>query len=415
MTSRLREGYAVPELHLLQIVVEPPGTLYSYLWSDSLYRKFSDYVDESFHARSRAGEVFNNPCALILQSVTCSSGEDSTYVRQKVSAPAQTVTKTVGNFTTYGYLRSAAPIQSQMHLYALPVPRESECESICKQHAVAHIDQTPYEFFEDLAEIRETLQFLRNPIKSLANLAKAYKISKRKLTKKSVKHEAKALADLWNTYRFAAAPLVRSIMTALEAYNERDIPMRTKRRSAHGKCLFTSDDAQSDTQYKGAYEEFKYSIARTAEIAGHASILYEVDNPLDNWSFRLGLRLKDIPVTAWEVVPLSFMVDRIVNIKQAIAGLTNLLDPTVSILAASYTTKITQSNKCSLTDIVWADGSYNVTITNPDYVEHKNFYYTREVWSPTVSDTFPTFTPGGLVKDFSSTLDLLAITVSRFL
>jgi hypothetical protein len=147
----------------------------------------------------------------------------------------------------------------------------------------------------------------------------------------------------------------------------------------------------------------------------HATIFFEVTNPLKDWNFLLGLRMKDIPTGLWEIVPLSFMVDRLLNIKNTISGAVNFLDPTVTFLAASTRIKKTTTSNITFTGCTYLEDLYTYKLENPDTVKHEVFEYNRGLWEPTFSDVVPPFTLGGLVEDIAKTADLIAIIVGRFL
>jgi hypothetical protein len=105
------------------------------------------------------------------------------------------------------------------------------------------------------------------------------------------------------------------------------------------------------------------------------------------------------------------MVDRVVNISDSIRGLTNLLDPSVKILAGSLTEKTDRKFSAQL--ISQSSSGYAVSI-NADVFHDDQFSYNRTVWKPTASDTLPPVQIGGLVRDVTSTTDLLALILANF-
>ena len=140
-----------------------------------------------------------------------------------------------------------------------------------------------------------------------------------------------------------------------------------------------------------------------------ATILYEVSNPLEDWKFQLGLRVKDIPSTTWQLLPLSFMVDRLYNISNVIKGAINFLDPQLSFLAASVTRRTTKYSSFTVTDQVnqtW------LTALTPDTWTRSRFRYERTVWNPRPIDVLTTsLDVRGLVNSISKTADLIALIV----
>jgi hypothetical protein len=153
------------------------------------------------------------------------------------------------------------------------------------------------------------------------------------------------------------------------------------------------------------------STQSTAMTKVKAGILYTNSNPLSGWQWKYGLRNKDLPVGIWNVVPYSFMIDRVFNISRAIRAATNMADPNIVFLTAWITTlrEVTTVN------------SYKIKSNSSDYtfvlsggnITTKSFTYDRKVWTPTASDTVPALTLRNIVKDAKYIADLLSLTVPR--
>lgn len=381
--------------------------------------EMTDIVTPKFHQRVRDGEVINNPCNRVVKSYEIFTG-DASLLYYPSSSPSNWWRLESGCITA----RLLANPSYQPYLFYkndAPAPT-FDTEGQAKSFALARVDSTPYEFAEDVGELRETLQFLKNPLDSIASLAKVYKqryraIKRNPKFKENPAREAKALADLWNTYSFAFAPLVRSIMSACEAWNHRDRLKRPARRSSHGYSQNTerSSDVWTRAPEGAGIATYNKNCSRTVET--HATIYYEVSNPLVNWQFALGLRLKDIPKTMWNLMPLSFMVDRMFNLSNAIAGISNLTlsSYTVSILAASVTQRYTSKHTMTLSDLDWSTGAYTYIYSGSDYVQWTEFEYDRKIWVPKMTDAFPPVTGKGLVDSITKTADLIALILSRLL
>jgi len=387
--------------------------------SEGKAEEMTDWVVPGYHKLIKDGEVINNPCNYTVTSWEAEAS-DVYYCHWPTSTPAEWWKLDSGNLTLR-HLMKGFTFNLWDKPY-LPLP-SFDTASASKTKCLADVDSTPYEFFEDLAEVRETIEFLRNPLQGLADLSKVYKKRKRNIERRGDsynpkwdrKAEAKALASLWNQYQFAAAPLVRSCLTALEAWNERENLRRPKRRSAHGYSRSRDTGWQLWQKLAQFSECFEYRRDDASEVFSHATIYYEVDNPLMDWKFALGLRLKDVPTTMWQIMPLSFMVDRLVNVQHAIAGLINLHDPSVTFLAASLTRRYTQEWTISLERKWHPFGTMTFAINRPDKVNFLKFTYDRDLWTPSVRDTIPPVTWDGLTSDIVKTTDLIALTLSFIL
>lgn len=384
----------------------------------SMNSSMTDYVTPGYHKRIRDGEVINNPCDYVVE--TRENSKDKTFYHYYPTGyPDQWWKLKSGNLTARFLTGPYTPALFDRNMAPAPT---FDVDSQAKSFALANVDSTPYEFGEDIGELRETINFLKNPVKSISDLTKVYKRRKNAIKrnpkfKERPDLEAKALADLWNTYSFAAAPLLRSILNACEAYDNRHDLKRPKRRSAHG---FSKNKERLDVEHPMApgidyYVTFKKLQVKRVEA--HAAIFYEVSNPLTDWQFALGLRLKDIPRTMWQLFPLSFMVDRLYNLSNAIAGAANLVlsSYTVSILAASLTHRDQEEHTMSLIEIGSALNTTVFTLNTPDHVKWTKFTYKREIWSPELWDVFPPFTGKGLTNSITKTIDLIALTISRLL
>jgi hypothetical protein len=278
----------------------------------------------------------------------------------------------------------------------------SDYESRAKLLALRNVDKTPYAFGEDIGELKETLELIRHPFSTIASSAKRFRSLVKARKKKFRWSHAKAVASVWLEYRFAWSPLVRSAYSAVDAY------MSTKktppvRRSSDQTLDFQGQE--SDTVQNGSV----FDRTVTQSYSGHASILYEVHNPLYDWKWRLGLRAKDIPLTAWQLARLSFMVDRVYDISSFIGGVTNLIDPNVKILAGSYTTRNEVETTLKLVDYD-NPSSVSYTISGNTNVR-KTFRYHRVVWAPSFADTIPELSLRNLVNDATKIADLTSIFI----
>jgi hypothetical protein len=100
------------------------------------------------------------------------------------------------------------------------------------------------------------------------------------------------------------------------------------------------------------------------------------------------------------------MVDRVFNISNTISGLVALLDPSITILGAGYSTKREVYTYMRATGETQTNYQVNVHDTGTSVSDEQ---YDRYVWEPGVGDTIPTATPLNLVSDITKTADLAGI------
>lgn len=362
-------------------------------------KSISDVVTPGYEKLVASGAIVNNPVNIVTEK----KGAMGSYVYR---AEYDLYGQPAGYYGRGGSLTWFLLQTNYVHWLTID-PKSDHLLEGAKQRALANIDKPDIEMFEDLYEIRETINLLRHPLQSvLGHTNKYIKLRRNIKARRSLTpaERVDAAVQAYLAWRFAISPLYRSIDDILNT-------VATKRFS--NVRLRSTGKAEVDYGFKSDTEVGTFSAQRTAELkkTSRAVVIYEVSNPLNNWQQTYGLRKKDLPVGLWAVVPLSFMVDRVLNISNMIKGLTNLSDPTVSILAGSYSVKTEDSKTVTALQQNTTYG-YKVTMKG-DVAFHSKVDYTRSVWHPTVYDTFPVFTPKELVKDFSSIADLLSIVYSR--
>jgi hypothetical protein len=355
----------------------------------------SDFTTKNYHSAIAAGAIINHAC-VISRELLEEGGGHWNNVRDSDGQ---------GLYTTGDFF----PVQ-RLQDNVVYIPQKPD-PSLHHQHAMqqclAAIDETPYNFLEDVGEIAETLRFLKSPGRSLLKLArdsqkKSWKIRNNK--KMKAQQTADALNDLYLTQRFAMTPLVRSSFDAVDAYNSDKItrPPRVSARGFSSETLSKTGET-IDLDF-GSYST-KYRRSYSSSVVVRATILYTHSGGTGA-AFKLGLRGKDIPVTAWQLVPLSFMVDRVYDISASIRTVMNLSDPRLKILAASVTEKLTDTSTLSLEE--GAQPGYTVTASGSG--KYDKFMYNRQVWIPSFYDSKPVFIPSNLVKDAQSIADLFSLS-----
>lgn len=367
-----------------------------------------DFVVSDYHKRIAAGEIINNPCLYDSSThVTVGDGyidfHPNPSYHYDITGPIS------------AYLERTGTID--LNTVATDV---TEDEAGAKLRAIANIDSTPYAFGEDVLELRETVRFLRNPVAELHKLSIAFRksylrvrsrrgldylVKKDKLSRYDMKRLLDAHASVFLQYQFALSPLVRSTIDALDAYQSKP-PIMPERLTSRG--FFEDEDTQTVVNQSGL-NNHTYNASRTERMDGKASILYTVTNPVHDWRYRLGFRVKDIPTTLWQVMPLSFMVDRFIDVSSFSKGVMNLIDPQVRILAGSYRTKWERSTNYKLT----GRNVSGFTLHSSDEHIINEFRYDRSIWNPSVSDTIPNLTLGRVIDSATKIAELMALTTSN--
>lgn len=410
MTSRHRErmiSHKQAEAHYTRF--NSSGSL---LYSDSnisdvdlVNETMDDVVVQNFRARQAEGDVIINPLVYVKESFktvglghlqwTRTNGYVYKYDGPGVNALIIYLKNGVGGFLT-----------------PTPTPPTDVGIDASRLQALGSLDRAPYSFAEDIAEMRETLRFLKDPFASLKNLSEKFQkgvtqnLRSRNVKAYTARDRAKAIADVWLQYRFAFSPLVRSLSDLIESFN--DSIHLPSRRTARGSYSWEKSDSNISDPLDGHVWE---SSGKT-ELLVRSGILYEDANPLVGWRDKYGLRFKDIPETLWAIVPYSFMVDRVWNLSESLRGFVSFLDPNIKILGAWTSIRTTTTQTRSHVDF---DSSVVQSVDTTSYETDVKeiFTLTRDPWTPSITDLIPPVEVRGLVDTSTKLADIAALVLQR--
>lgn len=404
--GRTRDDSLPDEQSLWYYTQNGAGPYGSSYYTTAVTKKYiSDTNTPNYRKRIARGEIINNDCYMYSEELLARGGYDK-----------QTRTSDGVVFENQGAVMAHHLANYYNTWSNLPALDADPLVKTAMSNAIASINNTPYGFAEDLGEVRETIQFLKNPAKSALEYSRKMLKEARKrdrqgkrYKKRSLRQKADDLSkfgeESYLMYRFAFSPLVRSMADATLALSSK-LTQRPPRETARG---FASDIVRDDGTHNGYwYSNTHYlTFSRKAYrvIEARAMILYTHSGTIDNFH-KLGLRGIDLPETAWNLIPLSFMVDRVYNVSNVIRGVTNLLDPRLKILTASIVTKSTSDVQVSLDSVTHPGHTGGVSGNATRNV----FEYNRVKWSPSMGDVRPAFTPEKLVQDITSIADLVALT-----
>jgi hypothetical protein len=383
-------------------------------WKRYEDKVMDDVLTRNFHTRAAAGEIIVNPLTYVVRKSTIP--DDVASWKNELTGVTHSVDDCASLHllrTTCGYLprnvlefpgTAEIPLDTGHELY------------LRKQAALAFIDKPQFDFGEDLAEITETVDLLVNPLKSLRKLLKAFnkdvdKALNAKGALLSFSRKAEAIAGIWAQYSFAIAPLMRSIEDLLVAVQAKsDLALRKTSRSKGTLEGFTTDQISGSHggSPKTPAMSNTYEVTNVKTVSFHVGITYDAPQ-LDTVRNKLGLENKDLLITAWEIVPLSFMVDRIVSIKNVLSSLLNLADPNVEIKGGFVTKRVEEKLTVLATD--WSIQTPTDSLVNFAPLPHvvEKFTMTREAWLPTLVNAVPIPNPKELVRTASHVADLASL------
>lgn len=345
-----------------------------------------DVVVPGYHKLSAMGKVFNNPMERRTYSSLGGLGSRTAVTETAQSTAIGTIVQFLCQIDGVGHLPNLVDTGGGNALLS----------------AWAAVDKTPYSFGEDLAELKETLEYLKKPLNSFYKLLKPYRRKRDTLMRKGLS-KAKAHSQAWLEYRFALVPLASSAYQAGEAIANWRKHVVPKRRTARG---YHRSTYQKDTLQTVGYREYVHNIVGLCST--RATVVYEQPGGELSVRARLGLRSKDIPATMWEVCPYSWLIDRFVDIDSLVKAYVNLFDPSIKYLLACTTQTIESTSRVNIqsdTTPGWAV-SHSVS---PWEVKDKRV---TRVPQPTNSVPLPEIT-GASLSSLVNLTDIMALILQR--
>lgn len=178
-----------------------------------------------------------------------------------------------------------------------------------------------------LGELRESLQMIKSPAKTLRERTGLFIDRTRKHRRKP--GFEKTLADSWLEYSFGAAPLMGDIEAACEAAINSVDPHLTRLRAQSTKVESVQSIAQNAVGGLNFIATYNQDILYVAECK--YSCGYWVQGNTDSSSLerlRLasGFNLSEVIPTAWELIPWSFLIDYFTNIGDVLTAASTCTD-----------------------------------------------------------------------------------------
>lgn len=405
--TRTRSEVVGPIVEVYRIVNQTGGLVFSANHTvASSTKTMTDTVTPNFRKRVKAGEVINN-AAIMTEVTALSTGTSGGKFILKTNPLAYQEFSPDGKGSNTRYVLSQnAGLAATSNL--VPSQRTS-LTAQAKQTAIANIDQSDFSIGQDIAELRETLNLLRNPLGSLERLSRAFKKDLQKyLLRRKGKEVTKAIAEVYASYQFGISPLLRSADTIARSLLMYDKP--TQRRTARGFAYGSGSKSERKQTSGNVIMRCDHNHELTESV--QAVILYETENVKYSLLRKYGIEPRDFPSIYWEVLPYSFMVDRVINIGNMVAGVRGLTSPGVRILSACSRYKATRT-LTSVGEYV-SHGSYNRSYWHYDPYVSTTFTYDRSVWVPSFGDTVPIPKFSGLVDSATKVTDLVSLILLAF-
>jgi hypothetical protein len=286
----------------------------------------ADVVVPHYHKRSADGALFFNPYSN-LRTVRFQNGGDCGYTKE-LSGTDYHADYTGGALWYYG--SSRAPLLQHIEGYRIGETLRAEAFTRAK----AGVNKALFEGSTEMGELRETIRFLKNPLKSLNRFLKG----NRKRLKKQREWEDQArrrsrgrvgvntrgqlaldyqtyqgavdvLGDTWLAGRYAVRPLIGSAVSAMRAVDVAVHKVLDHRETSRGfsqqsKTLSKDDGKIASVGY------FNLNGTRETQIktSARAGVMYRTLSR-NVWGFDY----PDYVSAMWELTWLSFVADWFAN------------------------------------------------------------------------------------------------------
>lgn len=245
--------------------------------------------------------------------------------------------------------------------------------------ALAEANNRYWDVLTEIAELPELVRYIIDGLKEVLNLAKTFKKAKRDLLKSG--GSLSELSSLWLQFRYAVMPVVYSIEDVMETLSSPStVFLSTRKRTNSFIDLPKFDGWTGSGDFPVQQRCF---LKRKFDLAVGDSVFLTV-NPL---------------LTAWEKVPLSFVIDWAINVGDV---LTSLIAPSgIEEEKALYSNRVPKGT--TLTYV--SDNHFGMS------VEISTGVYNAYPINPLANIGFTL----GLEMDWRRQLDALALTWQIFL
>jgi len=299
-------------------------------------KTMDDVVWSDFAVRSARGELIINPMKMTRTDYTSSgNGPRIQSLTQSCSSPIKypfhdwTGPLTFPSMGLTGFVK-AYPAIPEEDISSVNSLAATSCWSNSAQHSAS--------LLQDLAELRQLLMMLRDPLQKGHKLFDKIKsASNRGFGRKSA---VRGLADgvdyassMWLQWRFGVRPLISSVNGVLKALSE--FKSRTARQTSRGQA---STSAESSSTVNNVFVGSSYYVDYTMQTSDtyRCECGVNIDEVI-TLSQHLGFDTSSLLALPWELVPYSFVADWFANVGNFLYA---VYPSVTSKPAASWTKKV---------------------------------------------------------------------------
>lgn len=280
----------------------------SYTWLERYnYKTMDDELVPHFKRRQSSGELFFNPMS-----------SSQVILKRNSGTVSWSIYKIDGYGCKYGGATGSGIFpftSSPLSLGSGYEPTDIDVSSeknrlLIEAYSRAYINDMM--LLATLGEFEETIVSIAQTIRVAADILKAF--TTKRFMSYLMSRRTKDIANIWMHYRYALRPLYFDIIGALKAFKSLDKVNQTKRQTFRAFCNYGTDRV-TDIQSFDYARKFTTTYTVTKDLEIRTGLLADI---LISWDTIFGL--DRLAGSAWELVPMSFIIDWFVNIGQLISA-----------------------------------------------------------------------------------------------
>ena len=274
------------------------------------FNEMVDVVTPDFYAKSRRGEIINNPMSKIdiVEHLTCF--ERDRIVTHSINAD---------NEETYTHATGSSPYTMTYKEPSDFQSRKERCIDLAVTSANAGVSVSKAAALVTLGEAKESLNSMASVLRNVAKFCHILRKKRIDLFIKEVKNQLSPdeLMDTWMFIRYAIRPMIYDTMDIIEALKA-DVTIG-QRCTSRGYSHDSEDDSDVFTsRIISSLADFTSERKYDWTFEARAGVLFEVERAglLELWGFTQ-------PTEAvFDLITLSFVLNWIINISDLISAWT---------------------------------------------------------------------------------------------
>lgn len=297
---------------------------------------------------------------------------------------------------------------------AKPLDKAEQAMYKAQAKAYAYLDRAKLTLAEPISELRSLPHVLNQPLHELDKSSRRFQrfLETSRTRRGLIRNVGHAYAYV----QWALVPTVRTLDEIANEYADRLSVPNSLRQTARGKGSVASDVVRTVQNGSGSGWLWQLEQVRRVATEVHAGIVYNTTTARDfTVRGRLGLLARDIPSGLWESAPLTFMIDRILNVRRFVKVCSALASGDIKISRDSFVV-VRQTDTRLVRFINFRPASIPQAYLSPNttpYYSRVEFSMQRERWWPGLGDLASASRGTGLFDSLTKITDVLALSAGR--